>query len=216
MEEKVDRLHVISHSGKKKLKSMKFRYLSKSIFSNCKGDNSSFEYVNFRGAHFSKSYFRKAFFKGCDFWGTTFKKCKFNNAVFQDCVFQGCIFKDCDFTGSNVQYSAVVNTNTEECKGLNVDETTIVLKKYPEVECSEDLMTALETVKTIPDLRKTKVIWISDKKLNYLNLFLLRKKYSEHQIEEYIKILTAKEIRLLTTYGSLNFGLHKSVKRRIL
>ena len=136
--------------------------------------------------------------------------------MFQDCVFQGCIFKDCDFTGADVQYSAVVNTNTEECKGLILDETTIVLKEYPEVECTEGFLKALETIKAVPDLRKTKVFWISDKKPNFLNLFLLRRKYSEQQIEEYIKSLTAKEIRLLTTYGSMTFGLNKSMKRRIL
>lgn len=191
---------------------MSFRYLSKSIFSNCKGDNNLFKYVNFRGAHFSKSSFKKTYFKGCDFWGTTFKKCKFNMAVFQDCVFQGCTFKDCDFTGANVQYSAVVNTSTEECKGLTLDKTNIFLNKYPKVECTEGFLKALEEIKAIPELQKTKVIWISDKKLNFLNLFLLRRKYSEDQIEKYIKNLTAKEIRLLTTYGSLNFGLNKFIK----
>ena len=213
---KIDRLYIVARSGKRTLKSMKFRYLSKSIFANCKGDNESYEYVNFRGAHFSKSSYRKAHFKGCDFWGTTFKKCKFNDTVFQDCVFQGCKFKDCDFTGAKIQYSAIVNTNTEECKGLALDGSTVFLKQYPEVECTKEFLAALENMKTDPDLRKTKVLWISDKKLNHLNLFLLRRKYSEHQIEEYLNQLTRRDIKMLTTYGSMNFGLNKLIKSRIL
>ncbi len=213
---KIDRLYIVARSGKRTLKSMKFRYLSKSIFANCKGDNESYEYVNFRGAHFSKSSYRKAHFKGCDFWGTTFKKCKFNDTVFQDCVFQGCKFKDCDFTGAKIQYSAIVNTNTEACKGLVLDASTAFLKQYPEVECTKEFLAALENMKTDPDLRKTKVLWISDKKLNHLNLFLLRRKYSEHQIEEYLNQLTRRDIKMLTTYGSMNFRLNKLIKSRIL
>lgn len=213
---KIDRLYVIARSGKRTLKSMKFRYLSKSIFANCKGDNESYEYVNFRGAHFSRSAYRKAHFKGCDFWGTTFKKCKFNDTVFQDCVFQGCKFKDCDFTGAKIQYSAIVNTNTEECKGLVWDASTVLLKQYPEVECTKEFLAVLENMKTDPDLRKTKVLWISDKKLNHLNLFMLRRKYSEHQIEAYLNQLTRRDIKMLTTYGSMNFGLNKLIKSRIL
>lgn len=213
---KIDRLYIVARSGKRTLKSMKFRYLSKSIFANCKGDNESYEYVNFRGAHFSKSSYRKAHIKGCDFWGTTFNKCKFNDTVFQNCVFQGCKFKDCDFTGAKIQYSAIVNTNTEACKGLVLDASTAFLKQYPEVECTKEFLAALENMKTDPDLRKTKVLWISDKKLNHLNLFLLRRKYSEHQIEEYLNQLTRRDIKMLTTYGSMNFGLNKLIKSRIL
>ena len=84
------------------------------------------------------------------------------------------------------------------------------------MECTKEFLAALENMKTDPDLRKTKVLWISDKKLNHLNLFLLRRKYSEHQIEEYLNQLTRRDIKMLTTYGSMNFGLNKLIKSRIL
>ena len=216
MEGKIDRLYVISHAGKRRLKSLRFRYLSKSIIANCKGDENSFEYVNFRGAHFSRSSFKGSVFKGCDFWGTTFKKCKFNNAVFEDCVFQGCRFKNCDFSGAQVRYSCIVNTNTEECRDLNIDDSTLVLKKYPEVDIQKSLLTPLERQKENKYLRKTKVLWISDKRLNYLNLFLLLRKYSSEQIEAYLSQINNRKARLLTTYGSLNSGLRKYVKSSII
>ncbi|HIY55286.1 MAG TPA: pentapeptide repeat-containing protein [Candidatus Dorea merdavium] len=152
---------------------MRYRYLSKSILSSCKGDGESFEFINFRGSHFSKSTFKNASFKGCDFWGTTFKKCKFNEAVFQDCVFQGCKFDKCDFTGAKIQYSAIVNTNTDECKDLFVDNTSITLKKYPDLVVPEVIAMSIEALKDNKDLRRTKVFWISDKKANIL------KKYNE-------------------------------------
>lgn len=212
----VDRLFLISSSAKRRIQPMKFRYISKSVFVNCKGDDVSFDYVNFRGAHFSKSSFKKTVFKGCDFLGTTFNKCNFDNALFQDCVFQGCKFKNCDFTGASIQYSAIVNTNTDECQGLNPEFTTIVLNIYPEVELSESLLKSLEVLKDNKTLRTTKVLWISDKKTNNLNLFLLKRKYSDIQIQEYLKQLSGKEIRLLTTYGSLSFGLRKFVKQSII
>lgn len=216
MAEKIDRLFLISSSGKRKLKPMRFRYISKSILANCNGDGAAFEYVNFRGAHFTKSSFKKSVFKGCDFWGTTFKKCKFRDTIFQDCVFQGCKFQDCDFTGSSIQYSAIVNTNLAECNGINPDITTWISNKYPEIEVSESLLKALEVLKNNELLRKTKVLWISDKKLNNLNLFLLKRKYGDGQIESYFEHLSDKEIRILTTYGSLSFGLRKYIKRSII
>lgn len=177
---------------------MRFCYLSKSILASCKGDGESFEYINFRGVYFSKSTFKNAFFKGCDFWGTTFKKCKFNNAVFQ-----GCKLNNCDFSGAKLQYSAIVNTNTDECKDLVLEDTTVVLKEYPEVDFSEKMKELLENLKENKDLRKTKVFWISDKKPNNLNLFLLLRKYSASQIEAYLEQMTSREARWLTTYGSV-------------
>ena len=141
---KIDRIFIVSHTGRRKLKGMRYRYLSKSILSSCKGDREYFEFLNFRGSHFSKSTFKNALFKGCDFWGTTFNKCNFNEAVFQDCVFQGCIFDKCDFTGAKIQFSAIVNTNTDECRELFIEDTSIILKKYPDLVVPEDLSEAIE------------------------------------------------------------------------
>jgi uncharacterized protein YjbI with pentapeptide repeats len=163
----------MSNSGKRKLRTMRYRYLSKSILASCKGDGELYQCINFRGSHFSKSTYKNATFKGCDFWGTTFKKCKFNGAIFQDCVFQGCKFADCDFTGAKIQYSAIVNTNTDGCNGIMPEASTIILNRYPEVAISERLKDVLEGLRNNKNLRKTKVLWISDKKPNYLNLLLL-------------------------------------------
>ena len=212
----MDRLFIISHSGRRVLKSMRYRYLSKSILVSCKGDGKQYEYINYRGSHFSNSSFRKAVFKGCDFWGTTFKKCIFTEALFQDCVFQACRFKNCDFSGAIIQYSAIVNTNTEQCKDIITEKNTIILKKYPEVDVSKRLMKTLDFLKQNKDLRKTKVLWISDKKPNYLNLFLLLRKYTDSQIVSYLEQLTGKEAKLLTTYGSLNSRLNTYVKKGII
>lgn len=213
---KIDRLNIMSHSGRRRLKPMRYRYLSKSILASCRGDGESYEYINFRGSHLSKSTFKNATFKGCDFWGTTFRKCKFNGAVFQDCVFQGCKFNDCDFTDTKIQYSAIVNTNTDGCKGIMPEASTIVLKTYPDIEIPERLKELIEGLKENKDLRKTKVLWISDKKPNYLNLFLIMRKYSDDLVEEYFEKLTNQEAKKLTTYGSINSGLNKFRKSSIL
>jgi hypothetical protein len=186
------------------------------VFANCTGKGASFEYVNFRGAHFSKSTFKQAIFKGCDFWGTTFKKCSFNGTVFLDCVFQGCKFKDCDFNGAIIQYSVIVNTNLDECKEINLENTTLLLNQYPKIEIGESLLNILEELKCNNELRKTKILWISNKKMNNLNLYLLMRKYSEQLIVDYLQQLSVKEIRKLTTYGSLNLGLRKYKKRDIM
>ena len=184
---------------------MRYRYLSKSVFASCKGDGQHYAYVNFRGAHFSKSTFKGTIFKGCDFWGTTFKKCKFADAIFQDCVFQGCKFKDCDFENAKIQYSAIVNTNTDACRGMNIEKTTIILKEYPTFEIQAQLMSSLEKLKDNRKLRITKVLWISDKKPNYLNLYLLRRKYSDTEIANYLDGLTSGEMHKLTTYLRVKF-----------
>lgn len=213
---KINRMIIIGYSKVKKMRSMRYRYLSKSIFVNCKGDNESFEGINFRGAHFSRSSFNNALFKNCDFWGTTFKKCKFKNAIFMDCVFQGCKFKNCDFAGGDLQYSAIVNTNIKECKGIELGETTEMLNQYPKMEYSEELMSVLESLKNNKDLLKTKVLWISSKKPNHLNLYLLLRKNNEAQIVDYLKCLTEKEKKRLITYGCCSMGLHKFKKSSIL
>ena len=204
---KIDRLYIVAHCGNRILKSMKFRYLSKSIFAGCKGDGQNYEYVNFRGAHFSKSTFKSSGFKGCDFWGTTFNKCKFTDALFQDCVFQGCKFKDCDFENAKIQYSAIVNTNTEVCQGMLIEKTTLVLKEYPTFEMQPLLLASMEKLRDNTKLRKTKVLWISNMKPNYLNIYLLRRKYTETEIAKYLDNLSFKDIDKLTTYGGLSWGL---------
>lgn len=213
MKKHVDRLYIIGHSVRRKLKSMNYRYLAKSIFSNCKGVDISFNYVNYRGAHFSRCFFDNVIFLGCDFWGTSFRKCKFRNVTFQDTVFMGCKFKECVFLNVNVHYSAIVNTNTQECDNIIFDQNTIILKQYPQISVTDELMTSLNKIKANKELRKTKVFWISDQKYNALNLFLLMKKYSEKQITTYVGSLTDGEIAKLSTFGSIKSMLHKMVKK---
>lgn len=84
------------------------------------------------------------------------------------------------------------------------------------VELSEPLLELLETLKNNETLRKTKILWISDKKTNNLNLFLLKKKYNDELITAYLKHLSDREIKILTTYGSLSYGLRKFTKRSIM
>lgn len=176
---KIDRLNLITYKGRKKkvVKSLRCRYMAKSQVVNCNAQSQSFEFVNFRGSHFKNVNFQNTVFYGCDFWGTTFNGCNFQNAKFQDCVFMASKLKDCNFTETEFAYSIIVNTNLSDCLDIDVSSGVILYSTYPKCDMTPELETALETLKNNRNLKKNKLLFISDTKYNQLNLFLLQRRY---------------------------------------
>lgn len=210
---KIDRINLITYKGQKKktVKSLRCRYIAKSHIVNCNAKTQSFEFVNFRGAQFKKVSFRNATFYGCDFWGTSFNECDLQNVTFNDCVFMACKFRNCTLTGSRFAYSTVVNTNLLGCKGIDVSTGVFQYKVYPACEMTPELEKSLELLKNDLNLKKCKVLFISDKKYNVLNLFLLQKRF-RHRLPDLLLKLTNHSTANITTYKKLERTLNKLSK----
>ena len=208
---KIDRVNLITYNGQKRkiLRSMRCRYLAKSQVIRCNGRSQIYEFINFRGSHFKKVNFKDAVFYGCDFWGTSFNDCNFKNVEFKSCVFMASIFKKCDFTDAGFSFSILVNTNTSDCKNIDLSSGVTRYDTYPQFDdMSPELEAALKALKGNLNLKKAKLLFISDAKYNCLNLFLLRRRYSD-RLSDLLQRLSACSTRNITTYKKLERVLNK-------
>ena len=208
---KIDRTNLITykHQKTKKVKSARCRYLAKSHIVNCDAQNQSFIYVNYRGSIFKKVKFQNCKISGCDFWGTTFNKCDFRGANISDCVFMACKFYNCDFTDTIIDYTTIVNTSLTECKNIFIDSTTQIYTTYPKCDLSDNLKDVIDNLKFNKNLRKCKLLHISDKKYNELNLFLLQQRFTNKELTELLMQLSNHSTATITTYKKLERQLKK-------
>ena len=206
----IDRLNLITYRGQKKkvIKSLYCRYLAKSHVVNCSAQSQTFYFVNFRGSCFTKTDFKNAVFYGCDFWGASFKSCFFQNAQFRGCVFMSCRFKSCDFSGTRFSYSTIVNTSLTGCHNIDVSSGARIYSIYPTCKMSDSLIAALQSLKGNRNLKKNKLLFISDTNYNQLNLFLLQKRYGDNLPALLCKLSTYSTVKI-TTYKKLERVLNK-------
>lgn len=213
----IDRLHLITYKGKKKkvMQSLYCRYMAKSQVVNCNAQSQTFNYVNFRGSHFKNTNFTNAVFNGCDFWGTSFNNCKFQNAQIKNCVFVACRFKNSNFSNTAFSYTVIVNTNLSQCLNIDISSGTTLYSKYPKCTISKKLATVLELLKGDRNLKKNKLLFISDSKYNHLNLFLLQNKFHD-RLPVLLSLLAETSTSTITTYKKLERVLHRLSQRAIM
>ena len=214
---RIDRLRIITYKGQKKkeMKSLRCRYMAKSLVVNCNAQSQSFEFVNFRGSHFKNVNFKNAVFCGCDFWGTTFKDCDFQNAKFQDCVFMASILRNCSFVGTAFSNSVIVNTKPPDCLSIDKCSGVLLYSTYPKCDMTIELNTALETLRDNRNLKKNKLIFISDTKYNQLNIFLLQGRY-HNRLPALLLELNHHSTAKITTYKKMECELNKLLKLAIM
>lgn len=211
---KIDRTNLITykHQKPKKVKSVRCRYLAKSHIVNCNAQNQSFIYVNYRGSIFKKVKFQNCKMEGCDFWGATFNNCDFRGVNISDCVFMACKFHNCDFTNATINYTTIVNTSLTGCKNISIPPTTKIYKTYPKCDLPNDLKNVIDSLKFNKNLKKCKLLHISDKKYNELNVFLLQQRFTNKELIELLMQLTSHSTATITTYKKLERQLKKIKK----
>lgn len=183
--------------------------MAKSRVINANAKSQSFEFVNFRGAHFKNVNFENAVFYGCDFWGTKFHKCKFHNVKFQDCVFMACILKKCNFKGAKFSYITIVNTNLSDCANLDISSGVTQYNVYPKYNVTAELKTVLDILKDDYNLKKNKLLFITNKKYNDLNLFLLEQRYDRNALPNMLIKLNNRSTAKITAYKKMEKVLTK-------
>lgn len=213
MEQKyrIDRVELVSYPNqrRKAIHSARCRYWAKSRFIRCECNGEKLEYVNFRGSLFSKVKFNKTVFWGCDFWGSKFNNCVFSNVVISNSVLMSCQFKNCVFTNVSIIGTAIVNSCLIKADNLNLSNC-LCLTEYPECSVNSVLMEILSKLKLDKNLKKNKLLHISDTRLNMLNLFLLLKVFSQDDLIRLLPHITEKSTKNITTYKKLEDALKKS------
>lgn len=213
---KIDRLKLITYKGQKKkvLRPICNRYLAKSHIVKCKANNVEFVYANFRGSIFNKVKFENCKIKGCDFWGTTFNNCDFSRTEISNCIFMACKFTNCNFSNTNINNCVIVNTSLAACRILDsLDKTTQVYNTYPKAIMTEELKSVLNQLNDKNSyLRRYKLLHISDKKYNELNLFLLQQHFSIQDLLILLTELQKHPTKRITTYKKLEIQLKKIKK----
>ena len=114
-----------------------------------------------------------------------------------------CKFSNCNFTGTIISYTTIVNTALTECKNISFAERTDIYKKYPSCILSEELKATLEFLKSNKNLRTYKLLHVSDKKYNELNLFLLQQRFAAEALPLLLTELANHSTKKITTYKKL-------------
>lgn len=215
---KIDRINLITYPRKKKkiLKSCRCRYLAKSHIVNCSAKGQTFDFVNFRGSIFTKVNFEKTTLSGCDFWGVTFNECDFSEANISDCVFMACKFRNCTFSNTRFNYTTIVNTALNECKNIDISFGVKVLTEYPKCTLTDELKDALSTIKSDRNLKKCKLLFISDTKYNELNLYLLLRRFTANELSRLLIEICKHSTSTITTYKKLERQLKKAKEYAII
>lgn len=209
---RIDRINLITYPGKRKkiLQSCRCRYLAKSRIVNCSAKGQTFGFVNFRGSIFTKVNFEKATISGCDFWGVTFNECDFTEANISDCVFMACKFRNCTFSNTCFNYTTIVNTALNECKNIDISFGVKVLTEYPKCALTDELKNALSATKSDRNLKKCKLLFISDTKYNDLNLYLLLRRFTASELSHLLVEICKHSTSTITTYKKLERQLKKA------
>lgn len=202
---KIDRLKLITDKGQKKkvLRPICNRYLAKSHIVKCRANNVEFVYANFRGSIFNKVKFENCKIRGCDFWGTTFNNCDFSRTE----------ISNCNFSNTNINNCVIVNTSLAACRNMDsLDKTTQVYNNYLKAIMTEELKSVLNQLNDKNSyLRRYKLLHVSDKKYNELNLFLLQQYFSVQDLLILLTELQKHPTKKITTYKKLENQLKKDI-----
>ncbi len=117
-------------------------------------------------------------------------------------------FKDCDFSGTSFSYSTFVNVNLSGCLNIDTSSGLTIYSAYPKCDISPELASVLETLKNNRNLKKNKLLFISDTKYNKLNLFLLQNRYRK-RLPALLTQLNAHSAATITTYKKLERVLNR-------
>ena len=123
--------------------------------------------------------------------------------------------KDCNFTETEFAYSTIVNTNLSDRLDIDVSSGVILYSTYPKCDMTPELETALETLKNNRNLKKNKLLFISDTKYNQLNLFLLQRRY-RNRVPILLLELNNHSTAKITTYKKMERVLNKLSRPAIM
>lgn len=139
--------------------------------------------VNFRRSIITKTSFKKSNLIGVDFWNANLKGSNFSEANLENVIFVNTKLDYVNFKNTVFNNTYFVNTNLDKVKNLNINlEGIIILKKYPTIELSTALKDVLLDFKHYKNFYKTKILHLSQSKLNKFNIFILLKHFSEEEL----------------------------------
>ncbi|SEL61265.1 pentapeptide repeat-containing protein [Paenibacillus sp. OK003] len=190
--------------GQKLGQKYNYKYFCKSRSFRASFRGSEFNHVNFRGAIITSSSFKKCKFNGVEFLGTNLKKCNFEGAHFKNTIFVGALLESCKFKSATFKTVIFVNMNFDNVRSLDLSNPQItILKEYPRIVISTDLQTSLDDLIGNSFISTYKVLHLSTKKLNHLNLKILLETFSEESLIKGLKILKEKNTKDIYTVSSL-------------
>jgi len=161
-------------------KNFMYQNLQKSKCFNSKFDLSKFDYVSFRGAHLKSCSFVECSFKGTEFIGSNLKGSNFRKAIFENAIFEGARLNDANFEGAVFINTIFVGSTVEDAKNLDLDQEGIRLyDQMPELEISDTLQVAVESVMANEFVKRSRTLDTKDKTLNTISLMILLEAYDE-------------------------------------
>lgn len=161
-------------------------------FSKSNSYNTRFTYSNFSFANFYKSTMKYCGFNGCTFNGTEFKNSnlsgsRFKGAKFNDVVFFNTKLSKVDFKDAEFNNVYFVNSSIRKCKNISKETPGIIIINSNSPR--QKLNLSPELYNAITNSTKNKFIYDSEtliyhknKKLNYINIIRLLKRFDENQI----------------------------------
>lgn len=174
-------------------KNFMYKDLRRSHCYDCDFSGSNFDFTSFRGAHFKSCNFYGASFRAAEFVGSNLKKSRFKKAKFEDVIFEGANLDGVDFQGATFKNTIFVGTDVTKAKNLNTMSVNIkVYDTMPELEMSEALQSAIQTLMENPYVKKARVLDTKEGNINTLSIMRLLQQFEEAQIIKGFEILKDK------------------------
>lgn len=210
MTRKIRRLN--SFYGKLQGRKFMFQYYCKSRMFKVAFNGSSFLHVNFRGSIITYCSFKRCTFDGAEFLGTNLRKSNFEGSSFQNCVFVGTLLDGAKFKGCHFNNVVFVNTSSDKAKSFPTDTHGItVFKHYPKMNVSPALAKVLDDGQGNRRIAPYKILHLTTKKYNHLNLKLLLDRYPEPELIRRLQWVISNVDRDICTLSSLKKWLRRAL-----
>lgn len=209
---KSEKLNFNYNNIEKMSKNFMYYNLKRANCYNCDFSMSNFNYVSFRGAHLKKCNFYKGSFVGAEFVGANLKGSKFRKAKFENTIFEGVNLDGVDFSEAEFNNTIFYDTDTSKAKSINLGDRGIrIFGELPELEISEELKAAIESVMENPFIKEARIFDNKDKEINILTLLLLLEKFNEQDLIKGLGIIKEEIKREFHTLSYIMRLLEKSI-----
>lgn len=179
--------------------------------------NADFSGTSLRAAHMKFCNFDGASFVGTEFVGTNLRGSTFRNARFIDAIFISTTLDSTDFSGATFTKCCSIATNFSCARKppSQMDGITILLAMPPSIDFSDELISAVEALRSNDIIRRSHTLHLKNGKPNTLSLKLLKIDHTESDLITLFSIVSKAVTTQFYTLSYLRSLLKKLSMRDI-
>lgn len=152
-----------------------------------------FNNIKFQSSTITQCNYSMAKFIGVDFCHSNLKKSNFKKAYFENVIFFNCNLKECNFEDAIFNNVVFISTNVLVANNLILNDNCRVIKKYPEIEISTNLLNNILALAKDEQLFGLHILNISKTKINLWILNLLLETTTQYDLSRCLYALKLRK-----------------------